>query len=369
MRQILAIVLVAFLAMPPAQSGGASLGVIQGAVTLGGHGAAGVEIALIDLASGRVQRVTTAGDGSFSMKTAPGRYAFSTENQAGLLIDKAPTAVSVAAGKVSSAQIALMALPSAAVLPMRAQDAAPQAGAAQPAPAAGDQSGAAPPGQAPPMVGAQIVHDPVGCFIAGQFPLLDGAIEPMAEVARARAYFKGSRGDDYFYVEGASAEGRFSWKLPKPTLAASPITYYLWAATTDLDESRTPEIEAIVVNEPDECPPDRKLAAIGPPGEVTIFSAASGTVMTPAGFAAGGLALTAGTIALFLGGAAATGLTTAITVFNPSTPTPTPEPTAEPTATPTPTPTPELPTPTPTPAPTPEGTPEPTPTPLSPVGP
>jgi hypothetical protein len=206
------------------------------------------------------------------------------------------------------------------------------------------------------VVGARIEHDPIGCFVAGEFPLLEGKIEPAASVARARAYFKGARGDDFFYVEGVATGDQFTWKLPRPTIAASPITYYLWAATTELDESRTPEIEAIVVNQPSECPEDKKLAAIGPPGEVTIFSASTGTVMVPAGFAAGSLALTVGTAALLVGSAAATGVTAVVTVFNPQptpepTPVPTPVPTPEPSITPTPTPT-RTPTPTPTPTPT-----------------
>ena len=174
-------------------------------------------------------------------------------------------------------------------------------------------------------------------------------------MARARAYFKGARGDDYFYVEGGATEGQFTWKLPRPTLAASPITYYIWAATTELDETRTPEIQALVVTDPSECPQDKKLAAIGPPGEVTIYSAATGTVMVPAGFAAGSLALTLGTAALVLSSAAATGITAVVTVFNPQpTPTPTPVPTPEPT--PVPTPEPSV-TPTPTPSPRPSPTP------------
>ena len=58
---------------------------------------------------------------------------------------------------------------------------------------------------------------------------------------------------------------------------------------------------------------------------MTVFSAATGAAIAPAGFAAGGLALTAGTIALIVGGAAAAGITAAVTVFNPE-PEPTPPP-------------------------------------------
>ena len=54
---------------------------------------------------------------------------------------------------------------------------------------------------------------------------------------------------------------------------------------------------------------DKALAPIGGPGEVTVFSAATGAAIAPAGFAAGGLALTLGTLALVIGGAAAAGIT------------------------------------------------------------
>jgi hypothetical protein len=86
---------------------------------------------------------------------------------------------------------------------------------------------------------------------------------------------------------------------------------------------------------------------------VTVFSAATGAAIAPAGFAAGGLALTLGTVALVVGGAAAAGITAAITVFNPE-PEPTPPP---PGPEPSPTAGPE---PTPTPAPSPTAGPVPT---------
>jgi hypothetical protein len=104
------------------------------------------------------------------------------------------------------------------------------------------------------------------------------------------------------------AEAGFVGKLPRPKLEASPITYYIQATTTEFGENQTPQIEAIVVAEAKDCPEDKKVAAIGPPGEVTVFSAATGAAVAPVGFAAGGLAITAATLALILGGAAAIGI-------------------------------------------------------------
>jgi hypothetical protein len=343
MRAAAAVCAVGLLSVPAIHAYGAvSPGVIQGAVTIGGRPLTRASIALLNLGTGAVERATTGKDGAFAARVTPGRYAIAAEGRAGLAVGRAPNVLDVEPAKVAEARIELVALPMAFQ-----QEAAAPAGA----PAEAETpSVAAPTGQAPPVIGAHIEHEPVGCFIAGEFPLLDAKIAPADSVARARVYFRGARGSDYFYVEGGATEGQFIWKLPRPTLVASPITYYIWAATTELDESRTPEIQAIVVSQPSECPQDRKLAAIGPPGEVTIYSASTGTVQAPAGFAAGSLALTIGTAAMVLSSAAATGITAVVTVFNPQpTATPTAIPTPVHTPTPTPAPTEEPPTPTPRP--------------------
>ncbi len=113
-------------------------------------------------------------------------------------------------------------------------------------------------------------------------------------MARGRIYFRAAQGSSFYYVEMTQEPGRFFGKLPRPRVEASPITYYLQATTTEFEESQTPEIEAIVVEKKEDCG-DRKVAAYGPPGEVTVFSAATGAAISPAGFAAGGAAIAAGT--------------------------------------------------------------------------
>ena len=164
------------------------------------------------------------------------------------------------------------------------------------------------------------------CFVAGEFPLLDAGIEPLPNIARARVYFRAAQGSSFYYIEMTQETGRFFGKLPRPRVEASPITYYLQATTTEFEESQTPEIEAIVVEKKEDCG-DRKVAAYGPPGEVTVFSSATGAAIAPAGFAAGGAAIAAGTIALIAGGAAAAGIGVGV-ITNPNpTPSPTPIPT------------------------------------------
>jgi hypothetical protein len=352
----------------------ASLGTISGVVSIEGRPLAGASLALIDLDSGTVQEVQSGAAGAYEAHVAPGDYAVSTRGPTGLAVARGPIRVHVGPGQTALADVDLIALP--VVEEPARQEVTPQeplpasepesavVAAEEPAqdasaPAADEAAAAGIEGEAPaggppvvdvpaPEGGAAIKFDKVQCFVAGQYPLLGAEMQPAANVARARVFFRSVQSDEWFFIEmGQTPEARFEGKLPRPRLEASPITYYLQATTTSFVDSQSPEIEAIVVRDKDECG-DKLLAPFGAPGPVQVFSAQSGAVITPAGFAAGGL-VTAGVIAAVVGGAAAIGVGTVI-INNPApTPTPTPPP---PTPTPTPTPTP-APTPTPTPTPTP----------------
>jgi hypothetical protein len=152
-------------------------------------------------------------------------------------------------------------------------------------------------------------------------------------------YFKGATGDAFYYVEMSQDQGRFFGKLPRTRVEASPITYYLQSTTTEFEESQTREVEALVVQDKEECG-DRKVAAFGPPGAITIFSASTGASVAPAGFAAAASGLVAGVVAAIAGGAAAAGIAGGIVVGPGPGATPPPviiEPSPIPTPTPLPT--------------------------------
>ena len=350
MRRAAASLLAFLLALPAGDVRSApSNGTIQGVVRLEGRPLSGVTVAFIELQSGSVVRATSGDNGGFTATAPAGEYAVTTESQAGLTVGQAPVRVAVTDGRVASADLELVAVASAV-----AQE--PPAEGQAPTPPAGGQAPPADP-QAPGALvfaetsgaGAQILFEPVTCFVAGEFPLLDAGIEPIASVARARVYFKGVAGASFYYVEMGQETGRYFGKLPRPRVEASPITYYVQSTTTELDESQTREIEAVVVQDKTECG-DRKVAAFGPAGAVTVFSAATGaSILAPAGFAAAaatGLAF--GVVTVIAGGAAVAGIVGGI-VVGPGTggggatpppiviqPSPIPVPTPLPTATPPP---------------------------------
>jgi len=259
-------------------------------------------------------RAVSSASGDFSTVAPTGEYAVTTESQAGLAVGHAPVKVAVADGHVASADVELVSVSSAMTQdPAAAGAGAAAAGAAAQGPAGDAQTPPAAP-QGPVYAqttgtGAQIQFEPVTCFLAGEFPLLDASIEPAASVARSRVYFKGAAGDAFYYIEMTQDQGRYFGKLPRPRVEASPITYYLQSTTTEFEESQTQEIEAIVVQDKSECG-DRVVAAVGPAGPVTVFSAATGaSILAPAGFAAvtaSGLAV--GIITVIAAAAAAAGV-------------------------------------------------------------
>lgn len=314
MRRILVVVLAGCLCWPVGVTAAPSAGAVEGTVTVNGRPLSGIDLSLVSLDTGAIHTARTAADGSYSLDLAPGPYVLTGRSAAGLAVGRAPVVVKVQPGQVASANLEMVAL--AVPYPQE-------------------------PPTAPSGEGVAIQHDPVGCLVAGEFPILDATFTPAASVARARLYFKSSLAPDWYYVEMVQQPaGGFRGWMPRPQVAASPISYYIQAATTEFGENQTPEISAIVVDDESQCG-DRKVAPFGqPPAGLTVFSATTGASVTiPAGFAAGGLALGAGAIALIAAGATAAGVGISQATGGTPTPTPTPTPTVLP---PTPTPTPPL---------------------------
>jgi hypothetical protein len=328
MRQCLAALVAAVLVVPPGPLRAAPLlGRVEGIVTVEGRPLTGLQVTLVELDSGAMHRATSGRDGMYALRLAAGRYVVTTENRSGLVVGRGPALVSVSAGGTAMASLDLLGLPA----PL------PEEGGGELA----------------------IDHTPVGCLIAGQYAAIDAGLAPAESVTRARVYFKSALGSGFYFVEMTAGEdGRFMGKLPRPKVEASPILYYVEAASVRGDV-KTPQYSATVVATEAECPAGALVAPIGPPGAVQVYSAATGAAITPAGFAASGIAVTVGALAALLGSAAAAGISATVNVFNPA---PTPSPTPTPSPAPTPTPTPR---PTPIPSPSPIPSPRPTPTPCT----
>lgn len=224
-RRSLALLLALF-ALPLSTAQAAALAQVQGTLRLsGGTPAAGVEVRLLDLSSGRVTSLRSDDAGLFRSSVAPGVYA--VEAGRGYEIARGPRLVSATEGQAVSA--ALVVAPAAA-----------------------------------PATQLTVEHDPKGCLLADQHPEIDAAIRPATAVKYARVYFKAAREGEFHYVEMIPEIGRYIACLPEPHKDAGPIDYYVEAAAADGTIARSPGASSLVIERNGECPADRQMAVICP---------------------------------------------------------------------------------------------------------
>ncbi len=142
------------------------------------------------------------------------------------------------------------------------------------------------PAQDPPArQGIQVVHDGVGCVVAGRHPRLEARVEPSPGAGRVRIHFRAGTSTDWYFVEMKAGGDRWVGLLPKPLPSLQRFHYYVEATGTRFEESRTVEYAPRVVGREGECEARALLAAVSPVGP-TFVGAPAGAPPVPAGFAA-----------------------------------------------------------------------------------
>jgi len=290
MRSGLAVLLTLAVLCPPGLLAAPPQGTLQGNVTVDGRAVSGLELSLVDVGSGAIHRARSGAGGAYQVHLAPGSYLLAGGGRAGIAVGRGPVLVTVESGKAASADLELVSVP---------------------VPTVRDQT---------PAEGVAIVHQPVGCLLAGEYPVLEAAAEDSSSVMKMRIYFKSGLGTEWYFIEMEPSEGGFRGYLPRPQVTASPIAYYIEATTATFGEARTEEYSAKVVESETECE-GLRLAPVGQPvGGLMVFSATTGAAaVLPAGFAAGGLAVGAAAMAAIVAGAGVA--VASVTDVNPAGPT------------------------------------------------
>jgi hypothetical protein len=218
--------MLAGLGLAAANVSATDLAHVEGTLSLPGPTSAkGVEVRLLDLATGRITSVRADDSGSFRAPLPAGVYG--VEAESGYTITRGPRMLSAVAGQVVSARLQLTAaLPSGAELDLQ--------------------------------------HEPKGCLAADEHPEIDAALRPATRVKQARVYFKAARERDYHYVEMIPEIGRYVACLPQPHKNAGPIDYYVEAVARDGSTARSANVSSLVIDRTNECPSDRRIATICP---------------------------------------------------------------------------------------------------------
>ncbi len=109
------------------------------------------------------------------------------------------------------------------------------------------------------------------CFVADQYPQIALQITPADSVKVARVYFHSALGTSFYYVDMQRMGDRFVGILPKPMLAAGPVTYYAEALDQGFAQYPTRQIEARVVQSAGECDPDAVAPIATPQGAPLVL--------------------------------------------------------------------------------------------------
>jgi len=117
-----------------------------------------------------------------------------------------------------------------------------------------------------------INHQPIDCFVKDRFAQLEIEVKPALDVTSVRAFFKSARDDQYYYVQMALTQGRFTAKLPRPREKAQSVTYYIEITGADGTVRKTPEITGQVAKSAEACASGARVADAGPDGDVRVWA-------------------------------------------------------------------------------------------------
>ena len=246
-RQVASVVLVTLLAAGPVHASPPVTMLKASVSSASGKPLAGAQLRMVSLDSGRSVSAATNSAGVVAAELTPGLYTVNTVG--GYEQVGGPRVVSLASGEVLSASLSF-----------------------------------ATPEQTPIATPPTMTLDGSSCVVAGLYPQLQTVIVPADKVVKARLYFKSGLSSEVFYVDMVPGVGNYSATLPRPTVQASPITFWVEVTGVDYGQTRSAEKQMVVVKKAPDC--KGKLAAVASSGPATALSA-TGAAGLPAGFAAG----------------------------------------------------------------------------------
>src|SRR3972149_4664619 len=71
------------------------------------------------------------------------------------------------------------------------------------------------------QIAPRILHEGLGCIVAGQHAVIEALVEPADDLVTVKVYFRAEIYPAFFYVEAVPSGGRYRAVLPRPTRGGS----------------------------------------------------------------------------------------------------------------------------------------------------
>jgi PKD repeat protein len=159
---------------------------------------------------------------------------------------------------------------------------------------------------APAQIAPRILHEGLGCIVAGQHAVVDALVEPPDDLVTVKVYFRAEIYPAFFYVEAVPNGDRHQAILPRPTRDVASVVYYLEAVDSAFNSFRTEEFQPRVVQDAADCREDEPQPVyVDGPASITVGATAAGSTFPP-GFLTEGIVGTITAAGRAAGGGSAT---------------------------------------------------------------
>jgi len=156
------------------------------------------------------------------------------------------------------------------------------------------------------QIAPRILHEGLGCIVAGQHAAIEALVEPADDLVTVKVYFRAEIYPAFFYVEAVPSAERYRAVLPRPTRDVASVVYYLEAVDRAFNSFRTEEFRPRVVLDSADCEEDEtRPAYVEGPADITVGATTSGATFPP-GFLTEGIVGTISAAGRAAGGSTAT---------------------------------------------------------------
>src|SRR5262245_55767167 len=93
----------------------------------------------------------------------------------------------------------------------------------------------------------QVSEGDAKCVVAGEYPKIEGTVQPISSVRTIHLYFKSALGSSWYYVDGKIVDGVIVSTTPKPNLNSGPLSFYFEVIGADGSVTRGADWNARVV--------------------------------------------------------------------------------------------------------------------------
>ncbi len=133
-----------------------------------------------------------------------------------------------------------------------------------------------------------IVHEPVVCITAGQYPVIEAAVPAGTDLRSAKVYFRSDKYPKFYFVEMTREANGLRSVLPKPSPETEHIIYYIEAVDVSFNNTIDAEHTAEISNQCERlAPKDDDPLLVDP--SIIVGATEAGAPSLPPGFEAAGI--------------------------------------------------------------------------------